>query len=1079
VIDFVHLHVHSHFSPLDGLGKPHEIVKKAKEQGSSAIAITDHASISCFPDFQKACSEHDVSLILGCEFYVVDRVAPPEKGEPKENRYHLTVWAKSWQGVKSIMKQLSLANHQFYYRPRLSFEQILDFEDCFIGTACCFGVLSHDHYGGVYQSLIEKYKGDLFLEIMPHVVKLDDESDVDSQAIVNHRAIELKAKYGGNLLLTNDAHYVNRSDAEIHRNLLCAQYRKKIQDFSGWGDAFYMRSFEEMVKAALEIKLSPSQIEEGVKNTSLIASQCHIEKPKFQVTLPSIYESDNDAFTQIIVDGWNEKINGVIDNIGPYFDRMTHEIKIIKEMDFIRYFLIVHDVVTWARGRGIQIGPGRGSAGGSLVCYLMEITQVDPIRFGLYFERFLNPARISMPDIDIDFQDSRRHEVFEYVSEKYGKDKTAFVNTFSVLSGKSAFRDVCRSHGIDSFQVNNLSKQIDDSESFDSVPELISFKERHPEIVSISEKLDGTIRQVGRHACAQIVSSHPLNEVCALERRKDGDREVFVTNWDKRQSESFGLLKMDFLGLSTLTLFSHAKELIRKRTGTYIDFVKIPLDDDKTLKLFQRGETVGVFQFEGDSMRGLLKSICPDDFMEVALATALYRPGSLESGQTERYVKISKGEVEESYLTEELRLILKETKGVMVYQEQIIQIFNVLGGFTLAESDQMRKIIGKKLGEDEFEAHREHFINGCIDNGIDEKIADQIFTDMVKFSGYGFNKSHSVEYTMISWWAAYLKVHYPIEFMAAALSISGSDTNTANLILEAKRLDIKILPPDINTSGNMYGVDRDDNIRYPLSAIKGVGKKAVSVILDDRESNGPFNDFDDFKDRVPKRQCNKRVAEALVRAGAFESLGVIEGDSKIRIKNFFELISGYAEIPSIELKEDSARVKECVDFVEQYEACSSEIGKSCVIPSIFENYSGVMIINGFTKKQRSVTGGKHNAELFSILKKNGIKENQIYYTSPFKCASTRKKCQSKCPEMLKKEIEIAKPKLIICFAIDAIPVFEKGGKMANLNGKFLYNSEFDCYVLFSYSPQYAFYKSGDVEEKFIKIMEMAGKMIGE
>ncbi len=1069
----INLHQHSWYSCLDGLGSPENIVLKAKKQGVTFTAITDHASISCYPDFKKACDKHNINLILGCEFYIVENIAK-NKGE---KRHHLTVWAKNWNGVQSIIKQLSIANKQFYYRPRLSFEQILNFKDCFIGTACCFGLLAHDLHDSLYLSLLDKYKDDVYLEIMPHVVDIDG---VDLQKISNNRAFELKKKYGGKFLLTNDAHYVNKEDSIVHRNLLCTQYRKKIDDFEGWGEEFYIKDLNQMAMAGTKVGFTQEIMMEGVKSARKLAGQVEIKKPSFQVALPAVhgcYKNDEKEFQSIIIKGWNEKIQGIVsdDKVKAYHDRLIFEISVIKKMDFVEYFVIVQDIVNFAKKNKILVGVGRGSSGGSLVCYLMGITQVDPIKFGLFFERFLNPNRLELPDIDVDFQDDRRREVFDYISSKYGQDKTAFINAFSSLSVKSAFRDICSSHGINHFVTNNLSKQIEDQDSFDIIADLVNFKNKNTEIVDISKKLDGVIRQTSIHPCGIVISNKPLNACCVLERRLTAGKEVFVSNWDKRQIENFGMLKVDILGLSTLTILNIAKELILKRTGKSIIFNNIPLDDKLTLKMLQDGDTTGIFQFEGHGMKDLLKAIKPKNFMEVALITALHRPGSLESGETDKYKKISQGKLKESYLTPMLEPILKETKGILVYQEQIMQIFHKLGNFTLAESDQMRKIIGKKLGTEEFEKHRNHFAQGCLKNNINNDVSEHLFDLMVKFSGYGFNKSHAVAYTIISWQCAYLKAHYPCEFLAAALCIV-KDDKKVDIVLEAKSKGMGFKQPDINISTDkfeLHGID----IIYPLSTIKGVGSVAVKTILNARE-NGEFKTLEDFESRIVKRSCNKRVINNLKMAGAFESLDIKEEDNEIRHKNFCNYISGYVDFPEIKLS--SFDIKESVNFIENVIVpCAKKKDKKPVTPQILEKYLGVMVINNITVKQRSITGGTHGQKLSSLFIKNGIKTEWLYYTSYLKCKTKMKTCLNKCYEHIKQEIKLATPKLIICFSTDAVSLFEKNGKMKNLSGKIKYCEEYDCYVMFSYSPQYCLYKGGELEDKFNKNIENLAKVIKE
>lgn len=718
------------------------------------------------------------------------------------------------------------------------------------------------------------------------------------------------------------------------------------------------------------------------------------------------------------------------------------------------------------------------SSAGSLVCYLMDIVQVDPLRFGLYFERFLNPDRVEMPDIDVDFQDDRRGEVFEYVRKKYGDDKTAFINTFGRVTVKSAFRDVARAYKVPNLKINALSKQIEDVGSFDTEPELIGFKDDYPEVVEQATKLDGTIRQVGCHACGFVISSQPLEEVCVLERRKRPGGEVFVTNWDKRESESFGLLKVDILGLTTLSVLNHARNLIFERHGKTVDFTGIPLDDQDTIALFQNAETAGVFQFEGGGMRSLLKNIQPATFREIMDCTALYRPGSLQSGQTQQYVDIARGEAKAMYKTEMLKPILQGTNGQLVYQEQIMQIFNQLGNFTWAQSDKMRKIIGKKLGKDEFNKHKEHFVSGCAENGIKEMVAVQLFDDMAEFASYSFNLSHAVSYTLISFWAAYLKVHCPVEFFAASLSHAGDD-GIEILINDMRRFDIQIDIPDINISGQYYQIDGAGNIRYPLSAIKGVGAKAVETILEGRKG-GPFDSLEDFWNRINKRACNKRVVERLIEAGALESIGFKEIDPAKRSKNFIELIAGYNELSKIKLENKKIDTKGVVDYIEECENCAKEKGRGddFILPHLAKPLRpNIMVINNKIKRQNHLLSGKVGQYLLDRLKKSGVEKGDVYVTGAMKCQTTFRECEINSYEAIKQEIKLVKPGLIICFVGDLVAMFEPKGKMAKLHGQIKYNSEFDTYVLFSYSPQYAFFQPDKAKELFESAMDKVALVI--
>jgi len=1072
-------HTHSMYSVLDGLSSVESIVARAKGMGAKVAVITDHASISAMPELMAKSKEAGIKPVIGCEFYVADQVAGDNmKGM---TRYHLSVWAKNWAGVESIMAQLTMANEQFYRRPLLTFDQALQFKDCMIGTACTFGILSHPEYQEIAGKFSAVYGDDLYLEIMPHRVVLDGET-VDRQQVVNERAIELSSQNGWQLLATNDSHYTNKEDAETHKVLLAVQYGKTLAEFGGWGDGegvFYMRTIPEMIEAFKALGYVPAEAISGSMVASVhMADKVCIELPKFDVHLPDVHVDDAGFAQRILADGWKEKINGKVgDQAKVYHARLIYELDVIKRMGFLKYFLMVDDIIRWSREQGIMVGPGRGSAAGSLVCYLMGITQLDPIKHGLYFERFLNPERVNLPDIDVDFQDDRRQEVFEYIVTKYGQECVGQINTFGVMTIKSAFRDVSRVHGINNMQVNILSKQIEDEESFDKVPELSAFAIANPAVIKFTKKLAGTIRQVGVHACGISISSRPLKEVCAVERRKDG---VMVSCWDMRNCEKFGLLKMDILGLTTLSILEHARKLVRDGYGTDIVYTEIPLDDPKTMDMFSKGECAGVFQFEGAQMQELLRNLQANDFKTITATTALYRPGPLQAGLTDQFVKISQGRDYESYACPQLEPILSSTKSIMIYQEQIMRIFSDLGGFTWAQADQMRKIIGKKLGKDEFDKHRDNFVAGCEKNGIPVTVSDSLFSDMAEFASYSFNLAHAAAYTMISLWCMYLKAHYPSEFIAAYMSCVKSEDSQGNMVAEAKRLGVPVERPDINRSTDKYVLE-DGKVLAPLGAIKGVGEKAVASILEGRK-DGVFLSVEDMKARVYRRVVTVRVIDILERAGAFESLGVKEYNDEQREKNYAELLPMLNEVPALSLDRDPLEEEYFGAIIKQVDDLAAASGKK---PLHAEHGTKpvIMAINMPVKGEVKLLKNRGTKLFQSSLADFGITMKSIYYTSVLKevldtPAKAPKKSLAAGLEIVKQEVVAVNPKLIICFATNAIPLFIPDGKIGKLNGKVVYNKTYDCYVMFSFSPQYAAYKTEEIggmfEANMGKIYEMFG-----
>ena len=1075
---FNHWHAHSMYSVLDGLSRVPDMVARTKEIGGTALAITDHASISALPDLFAATKESSIKPVVGCEFYVVVDRFSDEKGAMKDvPRYHLTVWARNWHGVESIMAQLTLANTQFYRRPLLTIEQAMEFHDCIIGTACCFGVLSHPDYQGVVERLAGTYGEDVVLEVMPHKVVLKGE-DEDRQQMVNMRAMELASAMGLPLLATNDSHYTQREDSDTHGMLLAIKYGKQVGDMEGWGDSFYMRDMKDMVSAFKALEYVPdSVILSSVMYATTMADKVDIVMPSFEIHLPDVHDDDAGFAQRILADGWKEKISGKVGTRAKeYHARLIYELGVIKKMGFVKYFLMVDDIIRWSRAQGIMVGPGRGSAAGSLVCYLMGITQLDPIKHGLYFERFLNPERVNLPDIDVDFQDDRRSEVIAYIVNKYGQECVGQINTFGMLTVKSAFRDVARVFGINNMQVNILSKQIEDESSFEKVPELASFASQFPEVVRYAKELSGTIRQVGVHACGLSVASRPLREVCAVERRKDG----FVSCWDMRNCEKFGLLKMDILGLTTLTILAHARKLVMENYGTDIDFAALPLDDEKTMAMFAAGECAGIFQFEGAAMSDLLRNLQASDFETITAATALYRPGPLQAGLTDRFVKIVQGRESERYSCPQLEPILAPTRSILIYQEQIMRIFSELGGFSWAHADRMRKIMGKKLGKDEFDKHRMDFIAGCQKNGISEYVADDLFNDMAQFASYGFNKSHAAAYALLSVWSMYLKANYPAEYLAACLTCAKSEDTQATMVVESKRLGVPVERPDINRSTARYELE-DGKIIAPLWTIKGVGEKAVECILEARK-DGVFLSREDMVERVNRRVVNIRVVGLLERAGAFESLGLVEADPEQREKNFAELLPMLDEAPVLPLERNRFPEEYFGAIRLQVEQLARGAGKE---PIYAEHGQApvIMAINMPTKGEKkllSKTGTKHFQK---SLAQYGITMRHLYYTSVLKAhydnpTKAPKKAIYDGLDVIKQEIIALEPKLIVCFASQAIPLFVPDGKISKLNGKVVYSKQYDSYVLFSFSPQYAAYKADEVGALFdanmVKIYEMFG-----
>jgi DNA polymerase-3 subunit alpha len=784
-------------------------------------------------------------------------------------------------------------------------------------------------------------------------------------------------------------------------------------------------------------------------------------------------------FKTILMNGWKERVVDEGKDLAVYQERLQYEIGVVTKLKLVNYFLIVYDSLEWSRKNNILIGVGRGSSSGSLICYLMGITQLDPIVHGLFFERFLNVNRADMADIDIDVQDDRRAELFAYLRRKYGYDKTSQIGTFGYLSVVSAFRDVCSVMEIPSYQINELSKMIVDETSFDEVPELRNFARAYPEIIKHAKKLDGVIRNVGTHAAGLVISSHPIEEVAVIEHRKDSE----VCNWDKKTAEAFGLLKMDFLGLSTLTVLNRAKDLIKNTRGVDIDLYKIPLDDELTIKEFQAGNSIGIFQFEKGFVQDVLRSTQPKSLDQLAQITALCRPGPMTavvSGTTtmlQQYVKVASGSAYPNYEHELLRDILESTKSVMVYQEQIMKIFQVLANFSLAEADEMRKIIGRKMDAEAFEPYKDKFVNGCKKNDINPELSSHLFEEIKKFAGYGFAKSHAVAYAYNSFSSMYLKVHFPVEYMASLLSFTTKRSNIPLYIRECDRLEIEVIMPDINLSTDEFNVV-DGKIVAPLSAIKGVGDASVKEILMVRGDG--FTSVDDLVSRVAKKQVNKGKVETLIKAGAFASLGVVETDQDILHQEMSQLLDIFNKLPSFDM-ENKIELDILNVVMSRAEACSNA-NKMDFMGPVHGKHATVMVINKPSASEKQHLTGKLTSTILDKLRENGITKGKIYYTGGYKCKSTNDKnefpqfCQDTCPAILHDEIVSIKPKLILLCDSRLQGMFLNPKlKWYEIIGNVYYVPKFETYVIPSFTPQQVAYR-GDEEmtDKFNEICEKIG-----
>ena len=884
--DFVHLHVHSEYSLLDGANRIKDLPKVAKEKGMDAIAITDHGVMYGAIEFYKACKEEGIKPIIGCEVYVAPRTRF-DKESGIDNKYnHLILLAKNNNGYKNLSKLVSIGfTEGYYYKPRIDLEVLEKYhEDLICCSACLAGSLPQAILDGNMEKAEETalwYKklfgDDYYLEIQTNTLK--------EQALVNQKLVELSKKLDIQLVATNDAHYTRKEDAYNHEVLLCIQTGKKMSD----EDRMRFATDDFYIKSPEEVKEFFPNLPEALENTVKIAEKCNVEfefghtiLPNYEV--PKEFESHYDYFKKLCDDG-------IVKRYGEnppkdILDRMEYEISVIKKMGYVDYFLIVWDFINWAKSNGIPVGPGRGSGAGSIVAYAIGITDIDPIKYSLLFERFLNPERISMPDFDVDFCYERRQEVIDYVARKYGRDHVSQIITFGTMAARMVIRDVGRVLDFPYAETDKLAKMIPFEihitiqKALKQNRELKELYDNDAEVhklLDIAMALEGMPRQASTHACGVVITKDPVDTYVPL-YVNDG---AISTQYTMTILEQLGLLKMDFLGLRTLTVIEDARKLVKQNRGIDVEFDQ-NMNDPKVFKLWGEGHSVGIFQFESAGMTSFMKELKPDSLEDIIAGVSLYRPGPMD--QIPRYIKNKLNPEHAEYTHPALEPILKVTYGCMVYQEQVMQIVRDLAGYSLGRADLVRRAMGKKK-LDVMAKEREIFIHGqvdedgniivpgCVRNGIDEKSANTIFDEMAEFAKYAFNKSHAAAYAVVSYRTAYLKAYYPEELMAATLnSYLGNLDKVPIYIDECRRLNIEILKPDINKSFTRFTVE-NNKIRFGLGSVKNVGVAVVDSIVKERNMNGPYKSFTDFCERVQDEAVNRKCIESLIKAGAFDKFG--------------------------------------------------------------------------------------------------------------------------------------------------------------------------------------------------------------
>ncbi len=873
--DFVHLHVHTQFSLLDGACRVKELVKKAADYKMPALGMTDHGNLFGAIDFYQTCIKMGVKPIIGCEAYLAPS-SRLDKSPRQGATSHIVLFAKDERGYSNLMKLVSAGYLEgFYYKPRMDKEILSQLSEGLLCTSACLrGEIASKLREGNYSSALktaDEYqqifgKGNFYLELMEH--------GIPEQKSANEGLIKISKDLNIPLVVTNDVHYLEQSQFMAHEALLCIQTQTVLNDPNRLRlktDQFYFKDPEEMKKEF-------AWIPEALQSTIEIAEKCNLELRFDEYHLPNYdpppEKTKEEFLRELCLKGIQQRYGRATKEIE---ERLQYELSVIKKMEFVSYFLIVWDFIHYAKQKGIPVGPGRGSAAGSLVSYLLGITNLDPIKYGLLFERFLNPERLGMPDIDIDFCFERRGEVINYVTKKYGKDNVAQIITFGTMQARAAVRDVGRVMGVSYTDVDKIAKLIPAEvgmtlkTALTVEPQLSKLYQEDKvaaEIINTAQVLEGLNRHASIHAAGVVISDKPLTEYVPLFKTSD---DQVTTGYSMDGIAKIGLLKMDFLGLRTLTVIDHTVKLTKKTRGVEIDIDKIPLDDSKTYELLGQASSFGIFQLESAGMRELLKKSRPSQFEDLISILALYRPGPMGSGMLEDFIKRKRGEVPVRYDHPKLELVLKSTYGIIVYQEQVMQMASVLAGFTMTQADHLRRAMSKKIPE-VMDQIRKDFVEGCFKtNKIREEQANKLFDLIDYFSGYGFNRSHSAAYALISYQTAYLKANFSVEFMSALLTSERDNTDKiVEYVREAEEMGIGILPPDINESFSNFSVIDAKAIRFGFLAVKNVGQTAIESIVNNRNTSGSYKSIYDFCERVDLRLVNRKVIESLIKCGALD-----------------------------------------------------------------------------------------------------------------------------------------------------------------------------------------------------------------
>ena len=1117
-----------------------KLVKSAKENGYASVAITDVNSIHAMADFSSRCKKAGIQPIIGSTLKVYDDpTARKVKGvrEAPNPFFNLKVYVVNEKGLQWLMRTLTRANSEerFYYNARCGLQDFDDAEGIVVSTGDFYNLFAHPRHDEILRELVTRLgRENVYIELCPVDTPLFDRT--------NALATQAYERYWLRTLVTYPALCADASESPSLDilNLIISNGRtnerfrpiQHVKDFTVQEPKALVRRMKEAInrqKSWEGVDNARAWIE-GFGNTQLLADSVKYTFEKMPVNLPQMAPDEFKALVTECAAGWKRRFSGPVlgyqpnfadpDVLKAYKDRLTYELQVLNKMGFSGYFLLAQEIVMWSKSNGIIVGPGRGSVGGSLVAYLIGITDVDPIRFNLLFERFINPQRIDLPDADLDFMSSRRHEVIEYLVKKYGADRVGGISNYSTLASASAFRDTGRIYGLTPFDMEAIKlvpkehgQPVSLREAAEKVPEIEMLSKSHPEVWQHAQVFEGCMRSFGQHAAGVVVARDPLVTRAVIENRKGSA----VVAWDKRVVEDFGLVKLDILGLSTLDVLSIAREYIKDRHGVDVDYLQIPLDDPKVMEAFGRGDTTGVFQFESGGMRDLLKRMAKNEpltFDDIAAATALYRPGPMDSGLLEDFVAIKQGARLPTYDHPLMEPALKDTYGVIVYQEQVMQVAVDLAGFTKAEADNLRKAMGKK-DKDKMAEMRQQWIDGCTRvASLDETLSGALFDKIEAFAGYGFNKSHAVEYSVISYWTMWLRVNYAAEYFAACMSIVDSD-KLPGLVKDARECEIEVLPPDVNRSSSRYMIASDKEILAPFNSVLGISDTIANKIVELRQNyrvpifnasgkvaghhppKGRFDSPEEFRDAAAQvgSKVNSRAVDRLELVGALAAItpGAKPARHPDRRRDQTELMPGLI-IDSVKADRytdmnDGFIKPKIIHIVQDYGRCDACSLKDSPHPAIRIPKSKakfMVVLDGPTwedEKAGKLLSGTSGEILTEILKESGLNVGEGYYTTLVKARKPKgekflaNEMLNGCRKYLEAEIDLIKPAVIVALGSASVRHFfpdTKGG-VAELSGKATYDSKLQASIVCGINPAQIMFDPSKTEalaETFAKVAEI-------